>query len=315
MNIKSVRPSSIVKKLLIFISVLCCISRVSVAEQLPSHESRYLSKYLRLYGFELSSACVDQYTQGFLPLYTDCGTVSVCLDEILYDGQMMFTAACVKNNESTEIMVIPGGAEPGDPVGGYYFCDDESDKYTYREAAIQSGKKVVAVYAYIKEFDTVGLYCLDSFTEDENSILVSAALIPGGSEPLSVTWSIQLYEVDIDTWEYTCIDEKLVPIEVQPIEFEEKKYQLFDKVEAPFLNVKLIRTALGTYLIPDWFSNENSGNYIVTIEQADQENVSISGLSLFDAIYMLDDFPDTLSLSVMNWVEDKEKEYAFVTDK
>lgn len=122
------------------------------------------------------------------------------LEELLYDGQMMYTSASACPKDSIEVLVLPRGAEAGDPVSGYYFSDDTKDKSSYRTVAADTNKKGIAVYAYIKEFDQIGLHFLDNFMDAEKTVVLSGASIAGGKKAVSATWSIQLYEVNRDTW-------------------------------------------------------------------------------------------------------------------
>lgn len=302
-------------QLLLFVILSCCLPVRTEAEDLSVIENSYLSQYMSLYGYTLGSESLKDSERGFSAQTIDCGLIQVRLEELLYDGQMMYTSASACPKDPIEVLVLPGGAEPGDPVSGHYFNDGTKDKSSYRTVAADANKKVIAVYAYIKEFDQIGLYFLDNFMDAEKTVLLSGASIAGGKEAVSVTWSIQLYEVNRDTWEYNFLDEMSIPVVMEPPQlYEEKSYHTLQGESAPFSSVSLVHTPLGMYAIPQWNDEDDSGRYSVHLEQADQQEAVPSGLSLIDTTYSLDKLPHSIVLSTTNLDADKKQEYTLIAD-
>ena len=100
--------------------LLCIPITVSSATQISTHDRSQIARYLKLYGYDLPWEIVKQSHAAFSPLAVDCGPVQVSVDEILYDGQWMYTAASIWPKDPDTTVIMPGSAHPDDPVAGFY---------------------------------------------------------------------------------------------------------------------------------------------------------------------------------------------------
>ncbi len=167
-----------------------------------------IAAWMEPYGtYRLSAEIQEKMHQEFPPITVNCGEVTVTVSELLYDGEWMYTAAKIVPNDTDEVLVLPGGAaQPGDRVCGVNGEDEREDTRTFQIAAQEDGKQLLAVYVYPKEFDALGTYFLDYFQKtDDISVLLSGAQFSSRNNPISITWQIQIYDVDLDTQQYTLL--------------------------------------------------------------------------------------------------------------
>lgn len=86
---------SSVEKIILSIMIAIFLPATACALHLPEANESYLARYLTLYGYSLDDENVNSTVSAELPQYIDCGSVQVCLNEVIYDGQMLLTAASV----------------------------------------------------------------------------------------------------------------------------------------------------------------------------------------------------------------------------
>lgn len=129
----------------------------------------------------------------------------------------------------------------------------------------------MGVYIYPKEFDTLPYYVLDyMMNEDNESILLAGAILNGGSKKITITWQIQTYSIDLDTMQFTPLEEKTVPVEIEPMQpYSEQQYLTTDKINSPLTKISLIQTPLNTYIRPEWREKEDQTIYRAVLLTAD----------------------------------------------
>ena len=216
--------------------VLGLFSATSLAAESSIHDKSYLARYMGLYGYKIPGNIVGRIQMDFTPQEADCGQIHVKFQEILYDGQWLYATASISPQEPETVLIIPGDAECGDPVAGYYDEKVRVDDRSFKAVAKDEGKQLLAVYAYIKEFDNKGAYFMDHFQEaNDTSILMSGAQLAGGNSSVDVTWTIQIYDVDLKTGKHSFLNEYLFPITVQPLQpYIEQTYCVADSNDDAF---------------------------------------------------------------------------------
>lgn len=231
-----------------------------------------IAAWMAMYGtYHLPTELQEQMHAAFSPVSIPCGDVTVTLSELLYDGEWMYTAAKIVPNDPEKTLVLPGGAaQPGESVCGINGEYERDDMRTFRTAAKEDGKQLLAVYVYPKEYDTVGSYFLDYFQRaNDVSVLVSGAQLAGGNLPITITWQIQIYDVDLDTQQYALMKQVTTePVTLAPIrELTSCTYEVVSE-DAPFDSVELIESALHTYIRPSWQRSEDAGIHLLTLFDA-----------------------------------------------
>lgn len=167
-------------KLLLIVLFILLLVFISIPFWKGSQASvSYIAQYMKLYGYQLKESVIKQSQIQFEPNEVCCGDVAVKFDEVLYDGQWLFTAATVRPNDASRILVLPGGAEFSDRVSGFNGENQNGDHRSFRTAAQEDQKQLLCVYVYIKEFDQLSAYFLDSFQEKGSSVLLSGAQFAG----------------------------------------------------------------------------------------------------------------------------------------
>ena len=269
-----------------------CMQLTAVATQ-DSH----LERYIGLYGYRFTETAAQGIRREFSPQTADCGPVQISFREVLYDGQWLYTAASVLPMDS-DTLILPGDSEIGDSACGHYFVNNTTDTRSYQAVATEEDKQVLAVYVYIKEFDKIGEYFLDSYQADE-TILFSGAAVAGGNKPVTLTWTVQLYEVDRQTGKYQFLSETTFPMTVEPLEpYAEYIYYPTDDEKTPLESVVLIQTALGSYLKPQWRTEQEYNHYRAVLADADRQEVVSGGMP--SGIYALFQQPESLSFVLLD---------------
>lgn len=179
-----------------------------------------ISLFTELYeGISLSPDTIHEIHSSFDPVGIDFPEVHVTLDEVLFDGKTLSTAASVVATDTDTIMIMPGSAQLNESVSGGYGENMRNDFRSFKEAALEDGKRVICVYAYPKEFDELGCYALDHLQmTDDRSILYSSAEFNDIQSCIVFNWLIQIYSVDLITGEYKKINETFVPITISSIQ-------------------------------------------------------------------------------------------------
>lgn len=274
-------------------------------------DENHLERYIGLYGYRFTEAVAQGVRRDFSPQSASCGPVQVRFREVLYDGQWLYAAASVRPTVPASTLILPGDSESGDPVCGHYFAENAADKRSYQTAAAADGKQLLAVYVYIKEFDELGEYFLDSY-QTEETILFSGSRVAGGSKPVSLTWTVQLYEVDKATGKYSFLMEWLFPMDVEPMTpYVESVYYAADREELPFDSAVLVQTALGAYVHPQWRTQQDSMRYRVSLIEADQREVARSGMP--SEVYALESKPETLTFALIDLDEGGDARHVTLT--
>lgn len=260
-----------------------------------------IAAWMELYGtYHLSAEIQEEMHAAFPQTMVNCGEVTVTTSELLYDGEWMYTAAKIVPNNPEKTLVMPGGAaQPGDCVCGINGEYERDDMRTFLTAAKEDGKQLLAVYAYPKEYDTVGSYFLDFFQRaNDESVVVSGAQVAGGNLPVHITWQIQIYDVDLDTQQYALVKQMtLEPMQLAPLhQLTSYTYEVAS-TDAPFDSVELIASALHTYIRPSWERPEEAGIHLVTLWDADGHAYPV-GASPDVNTAVMDAYPDRLFLSI-----------------
>lgn len=295
--------------LLLSAALAFCLPLAMAAQSDENH----LERYIELYGYRFTETAAQGIRRDFSPQTADCGPVQIHFREVLYDGEWMYTAVSARSTESSTTLIMPGDSERSDPVCGHYFAEKVADRRSYQAAAVADGQQLLAVYVYIKEFDQLGEYFLDSYQTDE-TILFSGSRVAGGAKPVSLTWTVQLYEVDKTTGKYSFLMEQLFPMDIEPIgPYVKSVYYAADGEDLPFDSAVLVQTALGTYVHPQWRTQQDSMRYRVSLIEANQREVEQSGMP--SGAYALESKPESLTFALIDLDEDGEARRVTLTDQ
>lgn len=289
-----------IKLLTLTYFALCCIPMVALAVESASQEISYLARYMKLYGSTLSNEIIRQRRVQFTPQEIDCGQVKIRFNEALYDGQWLYTSASVWPKDASETLVMPGDSVLDDPVAGFYGETTRKELRSFGLAAIEDNKQLLAIYVYINEFDNLGTYFIDHFQETDNvSVLMSGAQLAGRDKPVDVSWTIQIYEVDLATGKYNKQSEKLIPMTVQPLQpYTEKCYRAIDADGLPFDYVVLAQSPLNTYVLPEWKNTTDKNIFSIALIDDNGHDLPQGVQPAMDA-YMLDTLPEKITLSLL----------------
>lgn len=201
----------------------------------------------------LSVDTVALLTDPMEPMTVQNDDVQVILREVVYDGIWLYAAADIMALNPDEVMIMPGAAWAEDPRNGMHGEKTIQDERTYMEAAAEDNKRLLAVYIYPKEFDSLNQYLLDYWVLGENCYsFVSGGCISSKGEDTSITWLFQIYEVDPVTCSYTLLSS--LESEPQPIVAAHKpvikEYLASEGASVAYPRVQLIKTPITTYFQP-----------------------------------------------------------------
>ena len=157
------KDNNIRKVALIAIFLLCLPLAAFAAPNTNADDDSYLARYMTRYDYVLPQTIIDQIQVYFTPQEADCDLIRVRFDEILYDGQWMYTSASVWPQNPDEVIVMPGDVQKNDLLTGSYDEKPQSNMRSFESVAKEDGKQLLCVYAYMKEFDDIGEYFLDHF--------------------------------------------------------------------------------------------------------------------------------------------------------
>lgn len=262
-----------------------------------------IAAYLAHYGYKLTDFMQNRPNSTQV---IDCEEVKVILTDILYDGRMMYTAASVVPAEPEKVLIMPGSAMPGDTVNGRYGEEKRDDNREFHQAALEDNKRLLAVYIYPKEFDGQPFCFVDHFQLDgDESILLSGAKLPTDKETLSFTWTIQLYDVEPKTGNYSLIKEYEAFASVallQPL--IRKTYRVKDGESLPFDTVTLVQSALGVYVEPNWKNAQDQEAFGIRLTDAKGEEAP-KNTPYESRAYSLDHLPESLYIKANNYSEGK----------
>lgn len=222
------KDNNIRKVALIAILLLCLPLAAFAAPNTNADDDSYLAQYMTRYDYVLPQTIIEQIQVNFTPQEADCDLIRVRFDEILYDGQWMYTSASVWPQNPDEVIVMPGDVQKNDLVTGPYDEKLQNDMRSFESVAKEDGKQLLCVYAYMKEFDDIGEYFLDHFQKANGvSVLMSGARMAGGSKAIKATWSIKVYDVNLETGKYSLLNEYFFPMKIRPLQpYAERTYRV-----------------------------------------------------------------------------------------
>ena len=171
------KDNNIRKVALIAIFLLCLPLAAFAAPNTNADDDSYLARYMTRYDYVLPQTIIDQIQVYFTPQEADCDLIRVRFDEILYDGQWMYTSASVWPQNPNEVIVMPGDVQKNDLVTGSYDEKLQNDMRSFESVAKEDGKQLLCVYAYMKEFDDIGEYFLDHFQKANGVSVLMLSLI------------------------------------------------------------------------------------------------------------------------------------------
>ena len=184
-------------------SILFIIGSVQCgyAESMTQTDSA-LAWLMELYEYDLPDSITDDMRAFFTPLEFDCGTVQVTLDEVLYDGEYLYTSARVMPVDSTTTLIMPASALVEDFVAGGYHENLRSDPRSFMEAAVQDQKTLLMVEVHPVEFDRAEYYFLDHRQDagDQTTVFSGASVGWIGEAPtIHLLITVTPYDPSADT--------------------------------------------------------------------------------------------------------------------
>lgn len=180
-----------------------------------AEESLPIEQYLQVtMGQELSADTTKSFTLEGDMKDVDCSLIKVSVEEVFYDGEYesLYTAVTAVP-ASDDVMIKPADASNDDNVCGNWGENLNTDTRTFLGAAKEDGKRLISVYAYPKEFEEEGSYSLDHLQlADGNPLLLSSCGGTLNDNTISLTFTIQLYEVDLETGESSLVGTYEIPV-------------------------------------------------------------------------------------------------------
>ena len=194
----------------------------------------------------------DHYQQSVPLEYSNKDIISQ-MQELLYDGVWLYSTTKVSSQVDAYVLLLPAGADFSDQVQN----TDDEESGSYLELAKAKGCQLLAVYGYPEQFDQQGEYFLDYIcSEDGAYYLISGCRFDYDNKPLSITPTLQVYNVNLDTLQYELIG--YITSEVDNItpftNIQEYHYEVSDN--DVIKGVMLKKTGITTYVIIDW-KNQN----------------------------------------------------------
>ena len=296
------KDNNIRKVALIAIFLLCLPLAAFAAPNTNADDDSYLAQYMTRYDYVLPQTIIEQIQVNFTPQEADCDLIRVRFDEILYDGQWMYTSASVWPQNPDEVIVMPGDVQKNDLVTGPYDEKLQNDMRSFESVAKEDGKQLLCVYAYMKEFDDIGEYFLDHFQKaNGESVLMSGARMAGGCKAIKATWSIKVYDVDLETGKYSLLGEYLFPMKILPLQpYAERTYRVVSGEKDLFESVVLAYTPLNTYVFPQWKEKQDRPRFSIALVDANDTPFS-QGVPLAADTYVLDTLPNEIFLIVSDY--------------
>lgn len=265
-----------------------------------------IATYLALYDYTLPRTVQNAMADSFDVQTVDCGDVQVSLDEVLYDGYWLYTAASAIPTDPQKTLIMPGSSQSGDLVSGVYKEKQRSDNRTFRDAAAEDEKQLLAVYIYPKEFDQKSVYFLDHLQlANHQSVLFSGGNFISTSELLPITWSIQIYDVDKTTEQYTLRKEYNIPMTIKRLSpVKQQNYTVISDQPLPFKTVIIAKTPLTVYVYPAWEKMDNQNQYEFSLLDASQKEIR-PGAPPDINTFTLNQLPEELYIQLFNYETSK----------
>lgn len=287
----------------VFLAITCMLLACCFparAENVYKENTResMIARYMESYnGFHIPSSIINEMKASFPELTVEYDGISVHINELIYDGIWMYTAAAVSPINGNETLILPGSASVEDLVCGMNGEDERNDQRTFIEAAKEDQKQLLAVYVYPKEFDEVGSYFLDHFQLANNiSILLSGANVSSLGKNISITWIVEIYRVDLNTGKYLLSSR----LESDPEKIEERAlydltYEVSNETNTLFHTVHFLYNKLNCYIWIDNMSNEELASHDLVLLDS-QGNLINAGMPPETNSFSIDEFADTYKL-------------------
>lgn len=282
-----------------FLLSLMLIGMTAVASSEVSEGTPYLAGYFDYYHCQIPLEAQQRAAELMSPVTMQIGDVRITFQEVIYDGRWLYGAASVVPNDPSKTLILPGDSELDMPVAGHYVENERQDTRTFREAAREDNKELLAVYVYPR--GEVNSYAIDSFQlKDNTSILFSSIEMPGEQESLRVAWQIEIYHVSLDTGIYTQIHSTVHYMDVHMIApLEKQAYALDEGAGAPFGTVTLVKSGLACYLEPDWIDANKDGPLFTMLYDLDGHHIPWNGVQIAN-VFAIDIFPEKLLMYIKN---------------
>lgn len=202
-----------IRAALCFLTLLALAAPAGAAEK----EATPLEKYWRVYGYTAPDNQARAEMDGFREITLKNDLVTVTVKQVIWDGYFLFTAAAARPNDPEKTLIIPAGLDKGDPVNGIWGETARRDARSFAKAAKEDGKRLLAVYAYPREFEIPPIdapYMLDALQEGDGlSLLLACAAMPERKGALQLHFGVQTYDAEN---EYALIDDMQAEITVSP---------------------------------------------------------------------------------------------------
>ena len=235
----------------------------------------------------------DHYHQSN-PLEYNDQSITAQVQELLYDGVWLYSTTRVASQVDANVLILPAGADFSDQV---QIADDE-ESGSYLELAKTKGSQLLAVYGYPEQFDQQGEYFLDYiYSEDGSYYLISGCRFDYDNKPLSITPTLQVYNVNLDTLKYehagyiTSEADNITPF----ADIHEYYYDIADN--DVIKGVTLKRTGITTYAFIDWKNQNDMYSHYWQILKMDDSNWP-NGYALDVTSLYMEEIPEQFQVQI-----------------
>ncbi len=247
------------KKIALFSLILTLFSQMGCVQNSSAEMTDDLSpiqQILSQYGYaddQTIQVLNDHYQQSVPLEYSDQNIIAQ-VQELLYDGVWLYSTTKISSQVDADVLILPAGADFSDQVQNA----DDGESGNYLELAKAKDSNLLAVYGYPEQFDQQGEYFLDYICSDDGSYyLISGCRFDYDNKPLSITPTLQVYNVNLDTAKYelanyiTCEVDDITPF----TNIQEYHYEVSDN--DVIKGVILKKTGITTYVFIDWNNQED----------------------------------------------------------
>ena len=285
------------KTMMALLLLFLLIGMTAVALADVSEGTPYLAAYFDYYHSQIPLEAQQRAAELMSPVIMQVGDVRITFQEVIYDGRWLYGAVSVVPSDPSKTLILPGDSELDMPVAGHYEENERQDTRTFREAAKEDGKELLAVYVY--PMGEAASYAIDSFQRKEHtSILFSGIEMPEEQESLRIAWRIEICHVNLDTGVYTQIHSTSYSMDVQMIAPLKKRiYAVDEGMEVPFTTVTLVKSGLTCYLEPDWIDASKDHPLFTMLYDLEGHCIPLNGMQLANA-FAMDVFPEKLLMYI-----------------
>lgn len=180
-----------------------------------AEENLPIEQYLQVtMGQDLTANTTKSFTLEGDIKDIDCTLIKVSIEEVFYDGEYESLYTAVTAVPAVDnVLIKPADAANGDNICGNWGENLNTDTRTFLEAAKEEGKRLISVYAYPKEFEEEGAYSLDHLQlADGNPLLLSSCPGTLNDSTIFLTFTIQLYEVNLETGDSSLVETYEIPV-------------------------------------------------------------------------------------------------------